>query len=401
MNDFAYYSPTKFVFGRGATDSIGAHLSGLGFARVLVVYGKGSVVRNGTLDRVRASVSAAGVEFAELGGVRPNPEVDQVRRGIELACEAKVDAVLPVGGGSTIDAAKAIAFGSCYEGDVWDFFSGKATIQECLPVACVLTIPAAGSEGSNSCVVSNDALGQKRGTNSDLFRPVLTVLDPELTFTLPAYQTAAGVTDMVAHICERFFSGTGTTQVTENIATGLIRALVKQAPVALAQPDSYDARADIMWAGVLAHNDLAGCGLSSNPNKRAGGWESHGLEHELSAYDPAITHGAGLAVIMPAWMRYVWREDPQRFLQFGSQVFGIQAEDSSDAAVEAAVMATIDTLQNFFVQMGMPKTLGEFGLQPDCIDALVQGLEASKGSVFGGFKKLTMDDARAIYESAF
>lgn len=401
MNDFVYYSPTEFIFGRGVTDSVGSHVAARGFKRALLVYGKGSVVRTGTLDRVKKSLAAAGVEAVELAGVRPNPEVGLVREGIALARERDVDFVLPVGGGSTIDCAKAIAFGVPYDGDVWDFFSKKATIAACLPIACVLTIPAAGSEGSNSCVISNDELGMKSGTNSNLFRPQIAFMDPELTFTLPAYQTAAGVTDMVAHVCERYFSGTGSSSLTDNIATGIIRSLMDEAPVALSDPENYDARANIMWAGTLAHNDIAGCGLSATATGRAGGWESHALEHELSAFDTSITHGAGLAVVMPAWMRYVWRENPSRFLEFGQQVFGIEPVDDTDEAIEDAVTATIDELQGFFAELGMPVKLGEFGIAPDDIDKLLPTLKANKGEVFGGFKKLTMEDAKAIYLSAF
>lgn len=401
MNDFVYYSPTEFIFGRGVTDSVGSHVAARGFKRALLVYGKGSVVRTGTLDRVKKSLAVAGVEAVELAGVRPNPEVGLVREGIALARERDVDFVLPVGGGSTIDCAKAIAFGVPYGGDVWDFFSKKATIAACLPIACVLTIPAAGSEGSNSCVISNDELGMKSGTNSNLFRPQIAFMDPELTFTLPAYQTAAGVTDMIAHVCERYFSGTGSSSLTDNIATGIIRSLMDEAPVALSDPENYDARANIMWAGTLAHNDIAGCGLSATATGRAGGWESHALEHELSAFDTSITHGAGLAVVMPAWMRYVWRENPSRFLEFGQQVFGIEPVDDTDEAIEDAVTATIDELQGFFAELGMPVKLGEFGIAPDDIDKLLPTLKANKGEVFGGFKKLTMEDAKAIYLSAF
>ena len=401
MNDFVYYSPTEFIFGRGVTDSVGSHVAARGFKRALLVYGKGSVVRTGTLDRVKKSLAAAGVEAVELAGVRPNPEVGLVREGIALARERDVDFVLPVGGGSTIDCAKAIAFGVPYGGDVWDFFSKKATIAACLPIACVLTIPAAGSEGSNSCVISNDELGMKSGTNSNLFRPQIAFMDPELTFTLPAYQTASGVTDMVAHVCERYFSGTGSSSLTDNIATGIIRSLMDEAPVALSDAENYDARANIMWAGTLAHNDIAGCGLSATATGRAGGWESHALEHELSAFDTSITHGAGLAVVMPAWMRYVWRENPSRFLEFGQQVFGIEPVDDIDEAIEDAVTATIDELQGFFAELGMPVKLGEFGIAPDDIDKLLPTLKANKGEVFGGFKKLTMEDAKAIYLSAF
>ena len=206
---------------------------------------------------------------------------------------------------------------------------------------------------------------------------------------------------MIAHICERFFSGTGSSVVTDNIATGLIRALMEEAPVAIAEPANYEARANIMWAGTLAHNDLAGCGLAAQPTKRAGGWESHALEHQLSAFDTSITHGAGLAVMMPAWMRYVWCEDPARFLAFADAVFGIEPIDETDEAVEDAVTAAIDELQAFFVRIGMPAKLGEFGLKPEDVEAFLVTLKANKGDEFGGFKKITLEDARAIYRSAF
>lgn len=401
MNDFVFYSPTKFVFGRGAVNSIGEHVAQLGYKHALLVYGKGSVVRTGTLDKVKASLEAAGIAATDVAGVRPNPEVTLVREGIAAARESGADVIIPVGGGSVIDCAKAIAFGTPYDGDVWDFFCKKASITQALPIACVLTIPAAGSEGSSSCVISNDELGKKVGVNSDLFRPKLSVLDPELTCTLPPYQTAAGVTDMIAHVCERYFSGTGSSSLTDNIATGIIRSLMDEAPVALAEPDNYEARANIMWAGTLAHNDIAGCGLAASPTSRAGGWESHALEHEMSAFDTSITHGAGLAVIMPAWMRYVWREDASRFLKFALQVFDIEPIDDTDEAVEDAVTAAIDELQAFFADLGMPTKLGEFGLRPEDVDTLVPALIATKGEPFGGFKKLTAEDARAIYLSAF
>lgn len=376
MNDFEFYSPTRFVFGRGVTDAVGQHVAELGYKRALLVYGGGSVVRTGTLARVKKSLVKAGVEFVELSGVRPNPEVASVREGIAVARENDVDLVLPVGGGSTIDCAKAIAFGVFHDGDVWGFFAKKAAIEQALPLMCVLTIPAAGSEGSSSCVISNDSIDAKFGVNSDLIRPKVSFLDPELTFTLPAYQTAAGVTDMIAHICERFFSGAGSSEVTDNIATGLIRALINQAPVAIAEPENYEARANIMWSGTLAHNDLAGCGLNAVPTSRAGGWESHALEHQLSAFDTSITHGAGL-------------------------VFGIEPVDETEEAVADAVTAAIDELQAFFAELGMPTKLGEFGLKLENVDAFLVTLKANKGEAFGGFKKITLEDARAIYESAF
>lgn len=405
MNDFVFCSPTRFVFGRGYVDRTGAELAREGLKRVLLVFGQGSVVRTGLLERVEKSLADTGLSFVECGGVRPNPEVEWVRCAIEKARAEEVDGVLAVGGGSVIDAAKAIAFGVPYAGDVWDFFAKKAQIGECLPIATVLTIPAAGSEASSSCVISNDSENRKVGTNGDVFRPRIAIMDPEVTCSLPAYQTAAGVTDMIAHICERYFSAVGDVPVTDNLACGIVRALMDMASRVLADPEDYDARANIMWAGTLAHNDLCGCGRSTNPTARAGGWESHALEHELSAHYPQIAHGAGLAVILPAWMRYVWRANPERFLSFAGEVFGIEPVDDSleprEEAVADAVEAAIDELQAFFVGMGMPRTLGDFGIDQGCIDELLETLEKTKGSEFGQFRKLAMDDARAIYESAF
>ncbi len=407
MNDFSFYSPTRIVFGRKVTDTVGETLAQAGYTSTLLVYGGGSVVKTGVLDRVKASLDAAGVKHVELAGVRPNPEISSVREGLELARKANVDLILPVGGGSVIDCAKAIALGLPYEGDVWDFYRKRAKPQVATPVACVLTIPASGSEASNSCVISNDAEHLKCGCNTDLIRPVISFMDPELTFTLPPYQTAAGVTDMCAHIMERFFSGAPRIAVTDNIACGLIRAIVENAPRIMENPEDYEARANIMWAGTLAHNGLAGCGMSAGSG-RDGDWGCHGMEHELSALDTSITHGAGLAVIFPAWMRYVWREHPERVLAFGKEIFGIEPVDPAaddvditpEQAVEDAVLETIDELQEFFVSLGMPRTLGELGIHEEDIEKLIPGLRINRGEEFGSFKKLTLDDARAIYRSA-
>lgn len=411
MNNFTFCSPTKFVFGRDVTDTVGAELAAAGLTRALVVYGQGSVVRTGTLDRVTASLDAAGVSHVELGGVRPNPEIGLVRQGCDIARREKVDVVVPVGGGSAMDCAKAIALGATRAGDPWDFWAGAAQPERCLPIVTVVTMPASGSEGSNSCVISNDELGFKRGLTSELVRPAIALLDPVLTFTLPPYQTAAGVTDMIAHIMERFFSGEPAVHATDNLACGLIRAAMDAASIVMEHPHDYDARAELMWIGTLAHNGIAGCGLGI-PGKRDGDWTCHALEHELSAADTSITHGAGLAVVFPAWMRYVWHEHPERFLTFGAEIFGIEPVDPTrddlegiaeeitpERAVHDAVEATIDELQAFFCSLGMPETLGELGIEAGHIDALLAGLRANKGESFGTFATLDLEDARAIYES--
>lgn len=412
MNNFTFCSPTEFVFGRGVTDTVGGTLREHDFTRALVVYGQGSVVRTGTLERVLKSLDDAGIQHVELGGVRPNPEVSTVRAGIELALEHDVDVVLPVGGGSAMDCAKAVALGAKYAGDVWDFFCKKAQPTDHIPVAAIVTMPASGSEASDSCVISNDDLGQKCGVNTGMNRPVIAFMDPELTFTLPAYQTAAGAVDMISHICERFFSGEPAVTVTDNVAAGLIRAVMEEAPKILADPQDYEARANIMWAGTLAHNGLAGCGLGI-PGLRDGDWSCHALEHELSALDPKITHGAGLAVITPAWMRYVEKAHPERFLDFGRLVFGIEPVDPTvddlnrieeeitpERARQDAVDATIGELSAFFASIGMPTTLGDLGIGEDDLDALVAGLKKTKGESFGTFMRLTPETSREIYASA-
>ena len=409
MNEFSFSMPTQVVFGKGVTARTGAELAARGFKSAFVVYGGGSVVRTGTLARVLASLDEAGVAHTEFGGARPNPSLAHAREGVVAAREAAADVILAVGGGSAIDTAKGIALGVPYEGDVWDLYTHAAApvANGKPPVACVLTIPAAGSEASASSVLTNDELCLKKGLSTELNRPVLAIMDPELTFTLPAYQTACGVTDMIAHILERFFSTAGPVPVTDELDCGIIRAIIAEAGRVMDGPQCYDARANIMWAGTLAHNDLAGCGRGVNGG-RAGGWESHGMEHELSAHNADVAHGAGLAVIMPAWMRYVWAANPERFLTLGARVFDIEpvdvVEDCIDAtpeeAIEDAVLATIDELQAFFCSIGMPRTLGELGVGAGDIDALLETLEQNKGAVFGQLKKLTMDDARAIYESA-
>ncbi|MGI6755766.1 MAG: iron-containing alcohol dehydrogenase [Atopobiaceae bacterium] len=401
MNDFIFQSPTKFVFGSSAVERTGEEIQALGLSRVLLVYGGGSVKASGLLEKVETSLKNAEISFIELGGVRPNPEVDFVRQGANIARDNACDLILGIGGGSVIDTAKAIAFTAVSKKDAWDFFSGEAHITSCLPVACVLTIPAAGSEASGSCVISNDELSLKKGVSSDLFRPKIAIMDPTVTYTLPLYQTGAGVTDMICHIAERYFSSVGSVPVTDNISTGLIRAIMDSARVVIKNPEDYDARANIMWAGTLAHNDLCGCGRNSSLEKHAGGWESHGLEHEISAHRPEVAHGAGLAVILPAWMRYVWKKRPERFLSFAADVFGLTPEDMTPESIETTVLAAIDMLQEFFVSMGMPKTLDDLDLSVEEIDTWIETLKENKGEPFGEFKPLSMEDARAIYLSAF
>ena len=389
MENFEFVSPTHFVFGRGAEEQVGAKLAERGAAKVLLHFGGQSAVKSGLVDRVKASLDAQGVQHVELGGVRPNPEITLVREGVALCKEHGIDWVLAVGGGSVIDSAKGIAVGAHYDGDVWDFFETKRQTDDVLPIAVVLTIPAAGSEASKNTVVSNDALQMKSGYPNNAQRPKLAFMNPELTFTLPPYQTAAGLTDMFCHLLERFFDDVGAVPVTDNLCLSLMRTVRAEAPRVLAEPDNYDARANVMWAGMLCHQGLAGVGRHED-------WATHGLEHELSALYPEITHGAGLAVMFPAWMEHVRGENPGRFAHYGREVFGLAPTGDADADA----LSAIDETRAFFASLGMPTTLAELGVGEDDIEKMIPTLKANKGEPFGSFKKLSMDDAREIYRLA-
>ncbi len=389
MENFEFVSPTQFVFGKDAELQIGAKLAAAGAKRALVHFGGKSAKASGLIDRVCASLDEQGISHVELGGVRPNPEVTLVREGVKICKEQGIDWIIAVGGGSVIDSSKAIANGACIDEDVWTLFETKRTDHAVLPIAVVLTIPAAGSEASKNTVISNDELGRKTGYANNNHRPKFAFMNPELTFTLPEYQTAAGITDMFAHLLERFFDDVGAVPVTDNLNLGLMKTVRAEAPRVLADPENYDARANIMWAGMLCHQGLAGVGRHED-------WATHGMEHELSALNPAITHGAGLAVMFPAWMEYVCSENPGRFSYYGREVFGLAP--TGDAMSDA--LSAVDETRAFFASLGMPTTLAELGIEEDDIEKMIPTLRANKGEVFGNFKKLTMDDAREIYRSA-
>lgn len=393
MLDFEFMSPTQFVFGRGVEEKVGDKLAERGAKKVLVHFGGQSAVRSGLIDRVCASLDVAGVAWVKLGGVRPNPEIELVREGVALCKKEGVDWVLAVGGGSVIDSAKAIANGACIEEDAWELFTTKRPNENVLPIAVVLTIPAAGSEASKNTVISNDALGMKTGYGNEHQRPKLAFMNPELTFTLPPYQTAAGITDMFCHLLERFFDDVGAVPVTDNLALSLMRTVRAEAPRVLADPEDYEARANIMWAGMLCHQGLAGVGRHED-------WATHGLEHELSAFDTSITHGAGLACLFPAWMEHVHAENPARLAYYGREVFGLVP--TGDVCADA--LSAADETRQFFASLGMPTTLTELGIGEDEIDKAIEKmiptLKKNKGEVFGSFKKLTMEDAEEIYRSA-
>ena len=388
MNDFNYYTPTRYVFGRGVESQTGELTRWMGVDRVLLVYGMGSVVRSGLLDRVKASLDAVGIKYLEFGGVLPNPTDDRVYEGIEMCRRENLTGLVAVGGGSAIDTAKAIACGVPYEGDFWDFYAGKKIVEEALPVGVVLTIPAAGSEGSgNSVITKLDGLHKISLRTESALRPKFAVMNPELTFTLPPYQTASGIADMMAHIFERYFTNTPETEVTDRVAEGVLKAIITEAPRVMAEPENYDARANIMWCGTLAHNGICGTGRQED-------WVSHFMEHELSAVY-GVTHGAGLAVMTPAWMTFMATHNPSKGAQFARRVMDVVNDDDTQAALEG-----IARLRAFYASLGLPITLGQLGIENPDFDLLVHKLHENKGEVIGGYYRLSAVETRQIYELA-
>ena len=388
MNDFRFYTPTRYIFGRDAQKNAGEMSAELLGKRVLLVFGQSSARKSGLLDEVEASLKESGVKFFEFGGIRPNPTDGPVREGIRLCREENITGILALGGGSVIDTAKAIAAGALYDGDFWDFYCGKAIPQEALPVGVVLTIPAAGSEGSgNTVITKEDGLIKMSIRTEYVLRPVFALVNPELTYTLPPYQTACGIVDMMAHIFERYFTPSEGVEVTDRISEGLLKAIIEDAPKVLANPSDYDPRANIMWAGTLAHNGVCGCGKTED-------WSSHAIEHEISAlYD--VAHGAGLAVIFPAYMEYMLDKRPERVAMLARNVFGVDQPDDIMAATEG-----IKRLKAFFSSIGMPVTFAQLGVENPDIPLMVKKLHQNKGQTFGAYYPLNAPDSEEIYRLA-
>ena len=388
MENFNFYSPTEFVFGKERENECGKYVKKYGGTKVLIHYGGGSAVKSGLLDRVKASLDSEKIPYVLLGGVKPNPRDTLIYEGIELCRKENVDFILSVGGGSCIDSSKGIACGALYDGDFWDFYDKKATVQKALPIGTVLTIAAAGSEGSGASVVTKEDGMLKRDTSSDLLRPRFSVLNPQLTCTLPAYQTACGATDIMAHVFERYFTNTKEVEVTDRLCEAILLTMVKETPRVIADPDNYEARANIMWAGTVAHNDIIGVGRSQD-------WNSHGIEHELSGlYDCA--HGAGLAVVMPAWMEFVYKHDVMRFAQMATRVFGCQMnfENPEDTALKG-----IYAFRRFLHDIGMPINFEELGAKAEDIPVLIEKFGIGDGQTWG-FVRLSAKDIEAILNNA-
>lgn len=388
MNNFDFHNKTEIYFGKDAHKRTG-EMTGSHGSKVLFHYGGGSIKHTGLYDDLAGQLQKAGVDFVELGGVQPNPRLSLVEEGIALCREEGIDFILAVGGGSVIDSAKAIAAGVKYDGEVWDLFLGKAPVEDALPIGVVLTLPAAGSESSGGSVVTNEEGWFKRDIGSMVLRPRFAMLNPELTFTLPAYQTGCGASDMLAHVMERYFTNTQHVDLTDRLCEGIMKSIIGQAPRLMAHPDDYDARAEIMWAGTIAHNDLLGTGREQD-------WSSHKIEHELSGiYD--IAHGAGLAIVFPAWMRHVYKENPEKLHQFFTRVFGIE-HDFHDPAL--TFERGIKALEDFYRSIGMPVRLSEAGIDGSRIEEMAEKATDGGSFAIGGYRKLEKDDIKAILELA-
>ena len=392
MFNFKYFTPTEVVFGNDAVSQIGEMVKKYGGTKVLIHYGGQSAQKSGLIDRVKASLEEAGLGYAELGGVVPNPHLAKVYEGIELAKAEGVDFLLPVGGGSVIDSAKAIAYGLAEpDFDVWELYEHTRVAQASLPLGAVLTIAAAGSEMSDSSVITNEKTGQKRGCNSNLCRAKFAIMDPELTATLPDYQTMSGCVDIMMHTMERYFTQGGAPDITDAIAEGLLKTVMKHAKILHKDPGNMDSRAEVMWASSISHNGLTGCGHQGSD------WASHRLEHELGGmFD--VTHGAGLAAVWPSWARYVYNDCLDRFVKFAVDVMGV-APGGDD---EATALAGIAALEDFFREIDMPVTIKELGVEPteEQIKELALGCEAAVGGQVGTAKVLKLEDMEAIYRMA-
>ena len=391
MLNFEYYTPTRVVFGKNTEDQVGRLVKEQNCKKVLVHYGSQSAVKSGLLDRIYASLKEASIEYVSLGGVVPNPRISKAREGIELCRKEGVDFILAVGGGSVIDSAKAIGYGVACGGDVWDFYSKKRIPTGCLPIGCVLTIAAAGSEMSNSSVLTNEEGWLKRGCNNDLCRCRFAVMNPELTYTLPKYQTASGCVDILMHTMERYFNNNQSMDLTDHLCEALMRTVMMNGRILMQSPENYDARAEIMWAGSLSHNGLMGCGTDG------GDWSCHQLEHELGGmFD--VAHGAGLAAVWGGWARDVTDANVERFAQFACNVFEIPCgSDLKEAALKG-----IEAMEQFYRYMEMPTSVSDLGitLTDEQIETLSYKCSFENTRTIGVVKKLNMEDMANIYRMA-
>jgi alcohol dehydrogenase YqhD (iron-dependent ADH family) len=388
MDNFVFSNPTKIIFGRGTEGKVGAEAAKIS-KTVLLHYGGGSIKATGLYNKIVHSLQENQVEVYELAGVQPNPRLNLVYEGIKLCREQNIGLILAVGGGSTIDSAKAIAAGVKYDGDVWDFFTGKSVVKDALPVATVLTIPAAGSEASTGSVITKEDGMLKRAFNSIHVYPRFSILNPELAFTLPPYQVACGVVDIMAHLFERYFTNAHPVELTDRLIEGVLKTVIDNAPTLLVDPHNYDAWAEVMWSGTVAHNNLLNTG-------RTGDWASHDIEHELSAqYD--IAHGAGLAMVFPAWMKYVYQHDLNRFVQFAVRVWNVEEDHFNP---EKTALMGIAKLEEFWAGLGLPVRLSGAKLDDTHFNEMASKCTSGDTITLGNFVKLQQEDVLNIYRLA-
>lgn len=386
MENFTFENKTKIIFGKDTELQIGSEVSKYS-KKILLHYGQKSIKESGLYDKIVTSLKNEGISFIELSGVKPNPRLTLVNEGIKICRENSIDFILAVGGGSVIDSAKAIAAGVPYTGDVWDFFSNKAEVNEALPVATVLTFPAAGSEASSATVITNENGGYKRPLGNEHLRPVFSILNPELTYTLSKYQTACGVIDIMMHVLERYFTTTKNVDLTDRLCEVTVETVMRNMNILLNDPNDYNARAEIMWASTIAHNDILGTGRSHD-------WASHDIEHELSGiYD--IAHGAGLAIVFPAWMKYVYKHNIDRFVQFANRIMKI---DINFDNYEQTILTAIEAFESFVKKIGLPTTLKE--VEIDNTKFKEMAAKATENGKLGNFVKLDKNDIIEILKLA-
>ena len=382
MLNFEYYTPTKVFFGKDTHKQVGRILKDYGYKKIMIEYGKNSIKKSGLYDEVVASLNENGIKFIEMGGVEPNPKVEFVRDAINLAKSENVELILAVGGGSVIDSSKGTALGVKYDGDVWDIFSGKHVPTNALAVASILTHSAAGSEMSMSAVLTNLSLNMKKGCGTEFNRCKFSILNPELTYSVSKYQTACGIVDMMTHTLERYFSVVPDTELTDSISEGVLKSIVKAGLVAIENPTDYEARATLMWASSLAHNGLTGCG-------RENFLAVHQLEHAVSGVFDEVAHGAGLAVLYPAWAKYIYKHNVKRFARLARNVWGVNEKDDETAAQKG-----VEEMQNYFIKIGMPSRLADFNITETSIPEFVKictlnGQRTIKSYIPLGEKELT------------
>ncbi|WP_326513320.1 iron-containing alcohol dehydrogenase [Clostridium intestinale] len=391
MQDFNFYTPTQVVFGKKGEDKVGELINALNCKKVLVHFGGNSAKKSGLLDRVFDSLTQSGIDYVSLGGVVPNPRLSKVYEGIDLCKKENIDFILAIGGGSVIDSAKAIGYGMANDCDVWDFYMKKAVPTGCLPIGTILTLSAAGSEMSNSSVITNEEGWLKRGCNSDYCRPKFAIMNPELTYTLPPYQTASGATDILMHTMERYFTQGGTMELTDGISEALMRTVINNSKILMKDPTNYEARAEVMWAGSLSHNGLTGCGS-------IGDWACHQLEHELGGmFD--VAHGAGLAAVWGSWARYVYKYNVARFAQFAVNVLGVPNDFSNQ---EKTALAGIEAMEAYYHSINMPTSISELGVEicEDEMEELAYKCSFQNTRTVGGVKALNTEDMIEIYKMA-